>query len=290
MEERATVKLKKESYFGMLFKRFCRNKVALVALIIFGVICLLAILAPLIAPYNYTEMDISVKNTGPTLQHWLGTDDMGRDILSRILYGARYSLSLSVIAVIAQMILAMIFGSIAGFFGGKVDNIIMRILDIVQSIPSTILMIAIATALGSGYVNTVLALSIAHFPQSARLLRAKILSTRGEEYVTAAQMNGCSKAKIIISHVLPNSWQPLIVATTMGVASNILQLAALSYIGLGIQPPTPEWGAMLSSARDYIRLYPYQLVFPGIAIAISVLCLNLFGDGLRDAIDPKLKD
>lgn len=169
------------------------------------------------------------------------------------------------------------------------DNVIMRVLDIVQSVPSTILMIAIAAALGNGYINTVIALAVSNFPQSARLLRSKMLSTREEEYVTAAEVIGCSRVRQIVSHVLPNSWQPLIVAATMGIAANILQLASLSYIGLGIQPPTPEWGAMLSGARKYITTYPYQLIFPGLAIALTVLVLNLMGDGLRDALDPRLK-
>lgn len=290
MEKTKKTKLRKESYFGTIIKRLAKRKLAMVAAIIFLILVILAILAPLIAPYSYSAMDLRSKNVGPCAAHWFGTDDMGRDILSRLLYGARYSLSAGLLAVVAQMILGIIFGSLAGFFGGKVDEVIMRILDVIQSIPSTILMIAIATALGSGYINTILALGISSFPQCSRLLRAKMLSTREEEYVVAAEVIGCSKVRQILSHVLPNSWQPLIVSATMGVAANILQLASLSYIGLGIQPPIPEWGAMLSGARSAIYTYPYQLIFPGVAIALTVLVLNLMGDGLRDALDPRLKN
>lgn len=282
-------KLKKESYFGSIIKRLAKNKLAMAAAVVFVVLVLLAVLSPVIAPYHYSYMDLINKNQGPSFQHWFGTDELGRDIFSRILYGARYSMSAGILAVAGQMVLGAFFGSIAGFFGGKVDNVIMRVLDIVQSVPSTILMIAIAAALGNGYINTVIALAVSNFPQSARLLRSKMLSTREEEYVTAAEVIGCSRVRQIVSHVLPNSWQPLIVAATMGIAANILQLASLSYIGLGIQPPTPEWGAMLSGARKYITTYPYQLIFPGLAIALTVLVLNLMGDGLRDALDPRLK-
>lgn len=282
-------KLRKESYLGSIIKRLAKNRLAMAAAVVFVILVLLAILSPVIAPYHYSYMDLIHKNQGPSIQHWFGTDELGRDIFSRILYGARYSMSAGILAVAGQMLLGAFFGSIAGFFGGKVDNIIMRVLDIVQSVPSTILMIAIAAALGNGYINTVIALAVSNFPQSARLLRSKMLSTREEEYVTAAEVIGCSRVRQIVSHVLPNSWQPLIVAATMGIAANILQLASLSYIGLGIQPPTPEWGAMLSGARKYIRTYPYQLIFPGLAIALTVLVLNLMGDGLRDALDPRLK-
>ncbi len=288
--ETKPVKLKKESNFVAVIKRMAKNRVAVVSAIVFLLLVLAAIFAPLIAPYSYTEMDLAAKNQGPSLAHLFGTDEMGRDILSRILYGGRYSISAGILAVCVQMIFGVICGSIAGFFGGRVDNIIMRVLDVIQSIPNTILMIAIAAALGNGYINTVLALGISNFPQCSRLLRSQMLSTREQEYVSAAELIGCSKVRQIMSHVLPNSWQPLIVSATMGVANNILQLASLSFLGLGIQPPTPEWGAILSSARKYITMYPYQLVFPGIAIAITVLVLNLMGDGLRDALDPKLKD
>lgn len=290
MKKEKTVKIKKESYFGAIIKRMAKNKLAIAAAIVFVLLVIAAILAPVIAPYSYSAMDLACKNQGPSAAHWLGTDKLGRDVFSRILYGGRYSMSAGLLAVAGQMILGIIFGSVAGFFGGKVDNLIMRFLDIIQSIPSTILMIAVAAALGNGYINTIIALSISSFPQCSRLLRSKMLSTREEEYVTAAEVIGCSRVRQIVRHVLPNSWQPLIVSATMGIAANILQLASLSYIGLGIQPPIPEWGAMLSGAREFIRTYPYQLIFPGLAIALTVLVLNLMGDGLRDALDPRLKD
>ena len=284
------MKYKKENRAVTIIKRLFKSKLAVIAAIILLIFILVAIFAPLIMPYRYDALNPAIKNQGPSAAHLLGTDDMGRDILSRIMYGGRYSLTISIIAVFAAIIMGIIIGSIAGFFGGMVDNILMRILDVFQAIPDMILTIAISAALGSGFDKTVMALAISRIPNFARILRANMMTVRTREYVEAAEAIGCSKFRRILKHVLPNSWTPLIVAGTMQIASVILSLAALSYIGLGIQQPLPEWGSMLSAARSHIRDYPYQLIFPGLAIAICVLCLNLLGDGLRDALDPKLKD
>lgn len=281
---------KKENRAKTIFVRLFRNKIAIVAAVVLILVILLAIFAPVVAPYQYDAMDLTNKNQGPSLQHWFGTDDLGRDILSRIMYGGRYSLTIAIIAVVCAIIVGMAIGAIAGYFGGACDNILMRILDIFQAIPDMILTIAVSAALGSGFDKTVMALAISRVPNFCRILRANVLKVRNQEYVEAAEAIGCSKFRCILKYIIPNAWTPLIVAGTMQIASVILSLAALSYIGLGIQQPLPEWGAMLSAARGYIRDYPYQLIFPGCAIAVCVLCLNLLGDGLRDALDPRLKD
>jgi len=281
---------KKENRFKTIVKRLFNNKLAIVAAVVILAIIVIAILAPYITPYKYDLMDIASKNQGPSLKHFFGTDDLGRDIFSRIMYGGRYSLTIAIIAVLAAILVGIVIGSVSGFFGGMIDNIFMRIMDVFQAIPDLILTIAISAALGSGFDKTVMALAISRIPNFSRILRANVLTVRTQEYVEAAEAIGCSKFRRITKYVLPNAWTPLIVAGTMQIASVMLSLAALSYIGLGIQQPLPEWGSMLSAARGYIRDYPYQLIFPGCAIALCVLCLNLLGDGLRDALDPKLKD
>lgn len=284
------VAVKKENRAKVIFLRLFSNKLAVIAGIILILVILVAIFAPHITPYQFDLMDIPSKNQTPSAEHWLGTDSLGRDILSRIMYGSRYSLTIAILAVVCALIISMILGSVAGFFGGALDNIIMRVLDIFQSIPDLILTIAISTALGSGFDKTVMALAISCIPNFTRILRANVLKTRTEEYLEAAEAIGCNKFRRIVKYTLPNSWTSLIVAATMKVSGVILSLAALSYIGLGVQEPLPEWGHMLSAARGNIGTYTYQLVFPGCAIAICVLCLNILGDGLRDALDPKLKD
>ena len=289
-KDRAGEQVKKENRAKTIFIRLFRNKVAIVAAVVLILMLLIAIFAPVITPYKFSAINPSIKNQGPSLAHWFGTDDMGRDILSRIMYGGRYSLTIAIIAVACAIVVGMIIGAVAGYFGGACDNILMRILDVFQAIPDMILTIAISAALGSGFDKTVMALAISRVPNFCRILRANVLQVRNQEYVEAAEAIGCSRFRQIRKYIVPNAWTPLIVAGTMQVASVILSLAALSYIGLGIKQPLPEWGAMLSAARGYIRDYPYQLIFPGCAIAVCVLCLNLLGDGLRDALDPRLKD
>lgn len=286
----ASTEIKKESRAKTVACRLFKNKVAIAAAVVLVLMILIAFFSPWITPYKYDAMDLACKNQGPSLQHLFGTDNLGRDILSRIMYGGRYSLTISIIAVCFSILGGMVVGAIAGFFGGMVDNLLMRFLDILQAIPDMILTIAVSAALGSGFDKTVMALAISRIPAFARLLRANVLKVRTMEYVEAAEAIGCNRFRRIVKHIIPNSWTPLIVSGTMQVASVILSLAALSYIGLGIQQPLPEWGSMLSAARGYIRDYPYQLIFPGCAIAVCVLCLNLLGDGLRDALDPRLKD
>ncbi len=282
-------KLKKNSEFKRVIKQLMKNKLAVVGLIILIIEIIVAILAPVIIPYDYTEMDFTAMFSGPSAKHWFGCDDMGRDIFSRVIYASRYSISIGIFAVMMGACIGIVIGAFAGFFGGQVDNILMRCLDVIQAIPGMLLMIVISAVLGPGFVNTIFALSVSSIAGMARMLRAQMMKERGNEYIEAAQSINCSKLRIIFVHLLPNCVSPLIVMGTMGVAQTITMAASLSFIGLGVQPPTPEWGSMLSAARQFMRQAPHLIVFPGLAIAITVLALNLLGDGLRDALDPKLK-
>lgn len=282
-------KVKKNSEVLRVLKQLSKNKPAMLGLVILLLEILIAIFATQIMPYNYAAMDLTQCFAGPSHAHLFGCDDMGRDIFSRVIYGSRYSISIGILAVLISVFFGIIIGSLAGFFGGQVDNILMRILDIVQAIPGMLLMIVISAVLGPGFINTVIALSVSSIPGMARMLRAQMMKERGNEYIEASQSINCSKFRIIFSHLLPNCISPLIVQATMGVAQTITMAAGLSFIGLGVQPPTPEWGAMLSSARQFMRQAPHLVIFPGLAIAFTVLALNLLGDGLRDAMDPKLK-
>lgn len=290
MPEAVKVKARKNSEFLRVLRQLSKNKAAMLGLIIFVVEVIVAILAPLIAPYDYTMMDMMNCFATPSLAHPFGCDDMGRDIFSRVLIGARYSISSGVLAVGIALVIGMAIGAVAGFFGGWVDNLVMRILDVIQAIPGMVMMIVISAVLGPGFVNTIIAMAFGSIPGMARMLRAQMLKVRENEYIEAAVSINCSKLRIVMSHLLPNCMSPMIVQATMGVAQTITLCAGLSFIGLGVQPPTPEWGAMLAAARQFIRQAPHLVIFPGVAIAITVLALNLMGDGLRDALDPKLKN
>lgn len=290
MADNTIVKAKKKSEFVRVIKQLSKNKLAMLGLAILVIEILLAALAPLIMPYDYTLMDMTSCFATPSLQHPFGCDDMGRDIFSRVLFGARYSISIGILAVCMSVIIGMAIGAVAGFFGGWADNLIMRLLDIIQAIPGMLMMIVISAVLGPGYFNTIIALGFGGIPGMARMLRAQMLKERSNEYIEAATSINCSKFRIVMNHLVPNCMSPIIVQATMGVAQTITTAAGLSFIGLGIQPPIPEWGAMLSGARQFMRQAPHLVLFPGLAIAITVLALNLMGDGLRDALDPKLKN
>lgn len=283
-------KKRKESNFSATMKRLAKDKVAMFGLILLVLLILACIAAPLLTPYSPTKMDPKSVFAEPSLQHPFGCDKLGRDVLCRLLYGGRYSLALGILVSLIGMVLGIFFGAIFGYYGGKVDNISMRIMDIWQAIPSMLLAILISTALGPGFIQTVIALTIGGIPGSIRGTRAMVLKEREMDYLEAARAMNCSNFKIIFKHMVPNVLSPTIVGTTMHIGSTIMEAASLSYIGLGIQPPMPEWGAMLSDGKSYILNHPYLLVYPGIAIALTVLAFNLFGDGLRDAMDPRLKD
>lgn len=280
---------KGEGQLKIVARRLIHNPSAMTAVGILLVMVLLALLAPYIIPYDYTEISVMDAKKGPSAEHWFGTDDLGRDIFSRILYGSRYSLRIGIIAVFISMLIGMPIGAVAGFFGGMIDTLMMRFLDILNSIPGIMLSIVISAALGSGFTNTIIALAVGTAPLYGRLLRAQMLSLHDKEYVEAARAINCSNGRIIIKHMLPNTVSPIIVSASQQCAGVLLSAASLSYIGLGIQPPEPEWGAMLAGARGYLRTYPYMLIFPGLCIMITVICMNMLGDALRDAMDPKLK-
>lgn len=289
VDEKRSVK-KKESSFKRVMRQLLKNKAATIGIIIFLIEVFVAILAPVISPYDPTEMDIINKLQGPSLQHLMGTDDLGRDLFSRVLWGARYSLGMGIGATAIGSLVGIIIGSVCGYFGGRVDYLLMRALDIIQAIPGTLLVIVVAAVLGTGFVETVIALSVGGIAGAARLLRASMLNVRQLEYIEASHAINCSKPRIILNHLLPNSFSPMIVSMTMGIAGTIVSAAALSFVGLGVQPPTPEWGSILSTGRNFMREHAYYMMGPGLAIMITVLSLNMFGDGLRDALDPKLKN
>ena len=272
-----------------LFKRLWEHKGAVVGLVIISMMILIAFFAPVLQPYPYDLIDIGNAYALPTWDHPFGTDELGRDILSRVMYGARYSLSMGLLTVILANFGGIIIGSLAGYFGGWVDNIIMRAADVMQAIPNLLMAIVISAVLGPGFVNSIIALTVSHMPTCARLMRASILSIRKMEYLEAATMINCSSLRIILHHVIPNALSPMIVNMTMAVAGTIMVAATLSFVGLGVQPPIPEWGAMLAGARNYMRDYPHLIIIPGLVLMCVVLSLNMLGDGLRDALDPKLK-
>ena len=283
-------KIKKRGELHAVARRLSKNPSAVIGFVVAVFLTLMAIFAPLIAPYPYDEQDLFNTRAAPSWEHPFGTDELGRDVLSRVIYGSRFSLSIGVLAVIVGTSIGMVFGALAGYFGGVVDDTIMRLVDIVQSIPGILLAITVSVVLGPGFFNSMLALAIGAIPMSVRLLRASILGIRTEEYLEAAVSINASTPRIITRHVLPNSFAPVLVSSTMMIGHVILGAAMLSFIGLGIQPPTPEWGSMIAGGRSLIRTAPHMVIFPGIFIMLAVLAVNMFGDGLRDALDPKLKE
>ncbi|PAB58589.1 peptide ABC transporter permease [Anaeromicrobium sediminis] len=271
-------------------KRLRRSKLAMIGLGMIVILVLSALCAPIISPYEYDAQDLENAFQSPSKEHLFGTDEFGRDIFSRMIWGSRISLSVGFLAVSISLIIGGLLGAISGYYGGRIDNVIMRSMDVLLSIPSILLAISIAASLGPGLRNLMIAVGISSIPGYARLVRASVLTIREMEYIEAAKSVGSSDFRIIMKHILPNCLAPIIVQATLGVAFAILTAAGLSFIGLGIQPPTPEWGAMLSGGRLYIRDYAYMTLFPGLAIMITILALNFLGDGLRDALDPKLRN
>lgn len=282
-------KQKSQSFLGEAWKRLRRNRTAMAGMIILGFLIVLAIFAGVIAPYGTTDQDVTAIAAGPSLQHIMGTDEYGRDIFSRVLYGARISLTIGICCVFMAAILGGALGAIAAFYGGRLDMLIMRFMDIYQSIPHILLAIALAAALGTSMFNLMLAISLGSLPLYARVVRSAILTVKGADYVESSRAIGSSDPRLILRHMLPNALGPIIVQMTFGVAASILTVATLSYIGLGIAPPTPEWGSMVNAGKQYMQTAPHMIIFPGLMIAITVLSLNLFGDGLRDALDPRMK-
>ncbi len=288
-------KVEKKRHFAnsnavVVCKRLLRNKTAMIGLIVLIIMTVMCLAAPLIAPYGFDEQNVMEKFSGSSLNHLFGTDNLGRDIFSRILYGGRLTLLVGFGATGIAAVIGIILGAVAGYYGNRIDNVIMRILDIFMAVPNLVLAIALAAVMGTGIKSCMLAVGISAIPTFARTIRGSILTVKAQEYVEAAKSIDAGDLRIIFKHVFINVLSPVIVQLTLQIASAITNAAALSFLGLGIVPPTPEWGSMLSSARTYILKYPMLCVWPGISIALVVLSLNLFGDGLRDALDPRLKD
>ena len=282
-------KLRKSSQWKDVWIRLRRNKLAMVGMVIAVLLALMAIFAPVIAPYDYQVQSIAERLQMPSAQHLMGTDNMGRDILSRLIYGGRISLLVSLLAVIVSLVIGGLLGAVSGYMGGMVDSIIMRIMDILMAIPGILMAVCISAALGGGVWQTALAIAVAGIAGVCRLVRGQTLTLRNQEYIEAARASGSGTLRILLSNIIPNCLAPIIVNTTMSIGGNIMMISALSFVGLGVQPPIPEWGAILNSGREYVSTFWPLITFPGIAIALTMFGFNVFGDGLRDALDPKLK-
>ncbi|WP_312117042.1 ABC transporter permease [Brevibacillus reuszeri] len=267
-----------------------KNKLAMVGLGIIIFFVVIAVLAPAIAPYPYDEGELVMKNKPPSEEHWFGTDYNGRDVLSRVVYGARISLWVGTFSVIGSVVAGTILGLLAGYYGRWIDTIISRVFDIMLAFPSILLAIAIVAILGPSLQNALLAIAIINIPTFGRLVRSRVLSLKEEEFIVAARAIGMKDSRILMQHILPNSLAPIIVTGTMGIATAIIEAAALGFLGLGAQAPEPEWGKMLSDSRQYIQKAPWTVIFPGLSIMLTVLGFNLIGDGLRDALDPRMKN
>ncbi len=280
----------KTTQLAEVWRRLKRNKAAIIGGVIVLVYVLVALLAPFISPYPPLEGNLAKRLQGPSLENWLGTDALGRDILSRVIYGARISLQIQLAAVLIALVLGTLLGLFGGYYGGFTDGLIMRLMDILLAFPGIFLAIAIIAVLGPGLMNLILAAGIYSVPQFARIVRGSILSLKEKEFVEAARASGESDTSIIFRYLLPNSMAPLIIQTSLRMATVLLTASGLSFLGLGVQPPHAEWGAMLSTARPYLITAPHVATFPGLAIMFVVMGFNLFGDGLRDSLDPRLKD
>ncbi|GEK31054.1 peptide ABC transporter permease [Kurthia zopfii] len=283
-------KAKARSPFQDSLRTFRKSKLAVIGTIIVVFFILLAIFGPLIAPQGINEQNFKLKLQSPSSEFWFGTDVFGRDIFSRVVLGSRLSLMVGFASVAISIIVGSILGILAGYYGRWVDTIISRFFDILLAFPSILLAIAIVTALGPSLFNALLAIAIVNVPNFGRLIRSKVLSIKEEEFITAAKAIGMKDSRILFTHVLPNSMTPIIVQGTLAIATAIIEAAALGFLGLGAQAPAPEWGKMLSDARVYLVNAPWTMIFPGLAIMLTVLGFNLMGDGLRDAFDPKMKN
>lgn len=289
-KKKTEVQKLKPGSFRYVWYKMTRNVGAMTGMIVLALLIILCILSPVICRWSYKTMDAAYAFSGPSLRHLLGCDELGRDILSRVLYGARYTIAIGVLSTVVSAVIGVALGAIAGYFGGFTDNCIMRFLDIFQSFPMIVLAMAFCAVFGSGVDKSIWALGICGIPGFARLMRANILRIRNMEYIEAATSIDCSTTRIISKHIVPNAISPIIVEIAMSISRNGLTSSSLSFLGMGAQPPTPEWGAMLSSARGYIRYYPHMVMIPGIFIVITVLCFNLIGDAVRDILDPTMKD
>ena len=284
------VKSVKPGSLPYIWKKVSKNPGALAGLTVIVLLLLLSFISPLFLKYDYWTVNMIERFSKPNASHLFGTDELGRDLMARVLFGARYTLSIGFGAVAIAGSIGIAIGAMSGYLGGKFDAFIMRILDVIQSFPGLVFAIAIATVLGTGIVNTVLAIGIAFMPPFARLMRANIIAIRGSEFIEAAQVINCSPARIIFKYLIQNTISPIIVMISLQIAQAGLTASMLSFLGLGVREPMPEWGTMIAASRLYIRDYPHMVFIPGLFIMITVLSLNLVGEAIRDALDPKLKD
>ena len=280
---------KKHSQWQDVWIRLRRNRVAMVSMVLLVLILLAAIFSESIAPYVYSQRDLTVTFQFPSVQHIFGTDNLGRDIFSRVLVGGRISLLVAFGSVALSAVVGSLLGAVAGYYGGRVEFCIMKLTDVMMAIPAFLLAVTVSAALGTGLVNTILAVGLTNIPRFVRLMRAETLTVNGKEYILAAKSYGASDLSIIFRHIFPNALSSTIVNVTLGVGTAILQISGLSFVGLGVRPPTPEWGSMLASGRTYMRDFWPMVTFPGVAIVVTLILFNLVGDGLRDAMDPRLK-
>lgn len=291
MEEKVVGKSRKSGQIAEIWRRYKKNKTAVIGLVILVFIIGVAILADVIVPYEKCIEQVGADRLqGPSLQHFFGTDEFGRDLFARVVHGSRYSLLIGLATSVMALVIGAILGASAGYFGGWVDTVISRIVDVFMCVPPILLSLAVVAALGTNLRNLMIAITVSCIPGNVRLIRSVVLTASERDYVEAAKSYGASNARIIFRYVLPNAMGPIIVNTTMGISDMILSAAGLSFIGMGIQPPSPEWGALLSNAQTYLFSAPYMLLFPGMCILLTSLAFNLVGDGLTDALDPKLKD
>lgn len=291
MSRENNITIKKKSRSQEVWRRFRKNKLALFGMVLFFIILLTTVFADLIIGYDAAVTQVAADRLqGPSAAHWFGTDNYGRDLFARIIHGGRNSLLVGFGSVVIGVTLGGLLGAVCGYVGGRFDSVVMRVLDSIMCIPTTMLALAIVAALGTSLGNVLLALTISSVPRYCRIIRSSVLGVTGQTYIEAAHSCGTPDFQIILKHVLPNAIGPIIVQATMAVGTAIISAAGISFVGMGIQPPAPEWGAMLNEAKAYMTMYPYMVIFPGLAIGFTALSMNLMGDGLRDALDPKLKD
>lgn len=276
--------------FKTVLRRFARRKVSVLGAVILLFFLLVALFGPMFCTQDPLAQDLVHKYQQPSSEHWFGTDNLGRDNFTRMIYGARVSLSISFAGVMSGCLVGVLLGVCAGFFGGWVDTLVSRLIDILLAFPSLLLAITVVAILGSGTENTAIAIAIFSIPSIARMVRGIVMANKDAEYIQACRVMGASNARMIFTHIIPNAVSQIIVNITLNLGTAILTASSLSFLGLGVQPPAPEWGAMLSTGRDVIRAYPLAVLIPGIAITLVVMSFSLVGDGLRDALDPKLKN
>ena len=276
-------------FWGDAWRRLRRNRAAMAGLWITVFLMIAALIGPPLSPYRYSDQDFDHIFEGPSRAHWFGTDELGRDLLTRVLYGARISLSIGFVASFVNVVIGVTYGAISGYFGGKIDNLMMRIVDVIYGVPLLLWVILLMVVLEPGLINIYIALGTVYWLTMARIVRGQVLSLREREFVEAARALGVSTTRILLRHIVPNTMGPIIVTMTLSVPQAIFVEAFLSYIGLGVQAPMASWGSLASDATEVLRVAPHLVFFPGLAIVITMLAFNFLGDGLRDALDPRLR-